>query len=122
MLFELRLHDTNRVCLTCAAQSVPRQAHGECAPLLCVQVDDGRVPAWPHQAALVQPSGAQPQAKAVVHQHFHAAGARVGKGVGDVGLGAAKDGDHAVARMLSMPQRMSRGSTASCQASTRIRV
>ena len=47
----------------------------------------------PDKVALVQSSGGQPDANAVMHQHLHAVGAPVGKEVGGVRVGAPEDLD-----------------------------
>ena len=45
----------------------------------------------PDEVALMQSPGCQSDANAVMHQHFHAVGAAVGKEVRRVRMGCAKD-------------------------------
>lgn len=47
----------------------------------------------PNEVALVQSSGGKPDTNSVMHQYFHAVGAPVGKQVGGVRVGGAKDLD-----------------------------
>ena len=76
-------------------------------------------PTGPHEPALMQAPGRQPDADAIVHEHLHARGAAAGEDIAWCGLAAAKTFTTRVSA-LSMPARMSMRSTASHTASTRI--
>jgi hypothetical protein len=49
---------------------------------------------WPDKLAFVEPSGCQPDANSVMHEHLHAIGPAVGKQVGVVGVRRAEHLDH----------------------------
>ncbi len=51
-----------------------------------------RAGARPHKFALVQPTRRQRHADAIVHEHLHAVGTRIGKEVGGVRMGCTKCG------------------------------
>lgn len=49
---------------------------------------------WPDKPALMQPSGRQPDAKAVMHEYLHAIGPAVGKQIGVMGMCGTKHLHH----------------------------
>ena len=72
----------------------PRQSQHQGIELRSAQIDPvGGTPSRPDKVALVQSSGGQPDADAVVHQHLHAGGASVGKEIGGVRMSATEDLD-----------------------------
>src|SRR5674476_616524 len=95
LIFEANFvsHDADDATLSNAA---PGQTQHQRVELWATQRDlrlTSRV--WPDKVALVQSPGGQPEADAIVHQHFHAVGPCVGKQVGCVGMGSAEDFDYA---------------------------
>ena len=83
------------------ADSLPGQSQHQGMQLLraelVMSVDARR---WPHELALVKPSGRQPDANAVMHQHLHSVGAAVGEQVSVVGMRCTEHLDHSAKRRV----------------------
>jgi len=104
----------------CFSHALPGQSQHQSIELgatqtqLCSSTIQG-----PDEFALVQSPGCQPDAQAVMHQHFEAIGTPVGKQVAVCGW-AAPNTETIRAKAVSVPARMSMGVVASQMASMRI--
>ena len=75
-----------------SSNALPRQTQRQCAQLRCVHRQPGRQPRIaPNEFTGVQPARCQPHADPVMHEHLHAVGALVGKQIGVMRVGCAKD-------------------------------
>jgi hypothetical protein len=114
------LHDSDHDNCPGTADACPRQTQHQRIELDTFECAIGTVKSRPDELALVQSACCQPDADTVMHQDFDALATLVGKEVGRVGVGAAKDGYTTRANALSIPARMSMGAVASQMASSRI--
>jgi hypothetical protein len=70
----------------------PRQSQHQGVELRVTQTDAvSGASSRPNEVPLVQSSGGQPDTNSVMYQYFHAVGASVGKEIGGVRMGSAKD-------------------------------
>src|SRR5690554_5354968 len=85
----LWLQDRDHACRT---KALPGQALNEGGQLFLSQAQLVTAPGFaPVELAPVQPAGTQPDAEAIVDQHLHSVAPFIGKQVGAMGLGGAKN-------------------------------
>lgn len=78
-----------------AVNLLPIEPQSQGLPLLGFQLNGSNgSTAGPNKTTAVEPTGTQPQAKAIVDQHLHACSPSVGKHVGHMDLGLAKYLNH----------------------------
>lgn len=102
------------------SDSLPGQSDYQRLELLGIQLQLRNLPvARPDKAPLVQATRGQPDAEAVMHQHFNAVGPLVGEQTSAVRLRHTEDRHHP-GSAVSVPARMSMGSVATQIRSMRI--
>ena len=91
------------------SHALPGQTQHQCVELGGFQLPLGFPRRRPDELALVQAPSGQPDADAVVHQHFDAVGTFVGEQVRMMGVSSAEDGDHTGQRRVGACAHVQRG-------------
>jgi hypothetical protein len=91
------------------SHALPGQAQHQGVELGGLQLPLGLPRRRPDELALVQAPSGQPDADAVVHQHFDAVGTFVGEQIGMVGMGTTEHGDHPGQRRIGAGAHVQRG-------------